>query len=104
VLRALAAGALDRALDVAATLEVRGYATAAPARAPRPLRSRHDLAFAASGAAVLLTGVLAAVLDLTAFTTYPTVAAAGGAGPVLVAGALVALALLPFADRRGIER
>ena len=34
VVRALAAGALDRAVDVAATLELRGYATP-PRRAPR---------------------------------------------------------------------
>ncbi|HYF28724.1 MAG TPA: energy-coupling factor transporter transmembrane component T, partial [Baekduia sp.] len=45
VLRAVATGALDRALDVAATLEVRGYATARRAGARRVVRpwSRHDL-------------------------------------------------------------
>ena len=47
VLRAVTAGALDRAVDVAATLEVRGYGAArgAPARERAPW-SRHDLAFA----------------------------------------------------------
>ena len=50
VLRAVTAGALDRATDVAATLEVRGFASARrPPRMPRPW-SRHDLAFAASAA------------------------------------------------------
>ena len=43
VARAALAGALDRAVDVAAALEVRGYATATrPPRARRPW-SRHDL-------------------------------------------------------------
>ena len=48
ILRAVTTGALDRATDVAATLEVRGFGSARrPARRRRPL-SRHDLAFAAS--------------------------------------------------------
>ena len=46
IVRAVAAGALDRAVDVAATLEVRGYGAArrAPRGGGRPW-SRHDLAF-----------------------------------------------------------
>jgi hypothetical protein len=41
IVRAVATGALDRALDVAATLEVRGYAMpAAAGRASRPPRRR----------------------------------------------------------------
>ena len=50
--RAVTSGALDRAVDVAATLEVRGYGGGAkPARRRRPW-SRHDLAFAASALAL----------------------------------------------------
>ena len=47
LLRAVVGGSLDRAMDVAATLEVRGFASAR--RAPRLSRSwsRHDIAFAA---------------------------------------------------------
>jgi energy-coupling factor transport system permease protein len=89
VLRAVTAGALDRATDVAATLEVRGFAGAArPPRQDRPW-SRHDLAFATSAVALCALA-----------------AAAGPAGwaPGVVAGAAVACALAPFADRRGIER
>lgn len=104
VLRAVTASALDRAVDVAATLEVRGYAGAAGGRpAPRPW-SRHDLAFAASGLAIAALGVLAWRGGLAPFTTYPEIEAGAGAGVVLVAVALLLLALLPFADRRGIER
>jgi energy-coupling factor transport system permease protein len=48
VLRAVVGGALDRALDVAAALEVRGYGGAGrPGRVPRAW-SRHDLGFAAA--------------------------------------------------------
>jgi len=53
LLGAVIGGSLDRALEVAATLEVRGFASAP--RAPRTARpwSRHDLAFAASAVAIL---------------------------------------------------
>ena len=53
--RAVTAGALDRAVDVAATLEVRGYGgSARPARRHRPW-SRHDFEFAA--ATLVLAGL-----------------------------------------------
>jgi energy-coupling factor transport system permease protein len=85
VLRAVTAGALDRATDVAATLEVRGFASGRrPPRLERPW-SRHDVAFAASAVGLCL------------------LALAGGP-PAVVAGAAVACALAPFLDRRGIER
>jgi len=82
IARAVTAGALDRAVDVAATLEVRGYGSTR--RPPRVARrwSRHDLAFAASAAALV----------------------ALGAGPLLLLAALAACVLLPFADRRGVGR
>lgn len=105
VVRAVATGALDRAVDVAATLEVRGYGApvgrAVRARAPW---SRHDLAFAAAALAVVALAGGARALGLAAFEAYPTLEA--GLGPVEagLALALVAVALLPFADRRGIER
>ena len=100
VLRAVTSSALDRAVDVAATLEVRGYAAARGTRpAPRPW-SRHDLAFTASGLAVAALGVLVWRAGLAPFATYPRIAAGDG----WAMAALVPLALLPFLDRRGIER
>ena len=102
VVRAVATGALDRALDVAATLEVRGYAVAGrPARRHTP-RSRHDLA------------LLVAAFALVALTAYILAAGPGydpydgvglpAAGPSLLLGAAVlACALAPMADRRGID-
>jgi energy-coupling factor transport system permease protein len=106
IVRAVATGALDRALDVAATLEVRGYATPGAA-APRRLRepwSRHDLAFAASafGIVALVSG--ARVLGVGAYDAYPFTVVAVGPREWLLAAAFVAVALLPFADRRGIVR
>ena len=103
LLRAMIAGSLDRAMDVAATLEVRGFATAG--RAPRVRRpwSRHDLAFLASALAILGLAVLARLADLASFTAYPEVHAPVGAGTIVVCVAVVAAVLLPFADRRGID-
>ncbi len=100
ILRAVTTGALDRATDVAATLEVRGFGSARrPARRRRPL-SRHDLAFAASTLAIAVLGVAIAAEGWAPFEAFPRIEA----GPALLpALALAACALLPFADRRGIE-
>jgi len=104
VARAVATGALDRAVDVAATLEVRGYGVARRPPRERRARSRHDLALA--GAAVALVALTAVALASGAarFAAYPRLAAPGGAAQLALAGALVACALAPFLDRRGIAR
>jgi energy-coupling factor transport system permease protein len=104
LLGAVLAGSLDRAMDVAATLELRGFA-AAP-RAPRLQRpwSRHDLAFAASALAILALALLARLGGAASFTAYPLVRAAPlGAGLLVLCAALVLAALAPFCDHRGIE-
>lgn len=104
VLRAVTTGALDRATDVAATLEVRGFALASrPGRERRPW-SRHDLAFAASALALAALGAAAALGGWGDFRALPRLGPALGAGPLLLAGALAACVLLPFADRRGVGR
>ncbi|HET7050167.1 MAG TPA: energy-coupling factor transporter transmembrane component T [Solirubrobacteraceae bacterium] len=104
LMRAATSGVLDRALDVAAALEVRGYGR--PGRPPSIRRpwSRHDLAFAASAVAVLVLSVAARVFDLAQFSAYPSLRAPVSAGTIAIALALVACALLPFADRRGVQR
>jgi energy-coupling factor transport system permease protein len=103
VLGAVVAGSLDRAMDVAATLEVRGFA-AAP-RAPRLHRpwSRHDLAFLASAAAALALALLGRLAGLASFTAYPLLRAPLGAGLLALCAALVLVIALPFCDRRGVE-
>jgi energy-coupling factor transport system permease protein len=104
LMRAATSGALDRALDVAAALEVRGYGR--PGRPPRARRpwSRHDVAFAAAAACVLGLSVAARIFDLAQFSAYPALHAPVGTGTVAIALGLVACALLPFADRRGVRR
>jgi energy-coupling factor transport system permease protein len=102
VLHAVTAGALDRATDVAATLEVRGFGVARrPPGMPRPW-SRHDVAFAASAVALLViaVGVLAGAWGT--FEQYPQLSAPLDAPTLVAIVALFACALLPFADRRGI--
>jgi energy-coupling factor transport system permease protein len=103
LLRAVIGGSLDRAIDVAATLEVRGFASAR--RAPRLSRawSRHDLAFLASAVAVLALAILGRVTGAASFDAYPQLHAPIGADTLALCAALLAAALLPFADRRGID-
>ena len=104
LMRAATASVLDRALDVAAALEVRGYGAA---RRPPPGRrpwSRHDLGFSAAAFGVVAVAVLARAADLAPFRAYPSLRMPVGVSTVGVALALLACALLPFADRRGIER
>lgn len=106
IVRAVATGAMDRALDVAATLEVRGYATpAAPGRGRRPPEpwSRHDLAVAVSALALLALCAGARLAGVAGFDAYPRTELALGTAEWVLAGALVLVALAPFAERRGIE-
>jgi energy-coupling factor transport system permease protein len=103
VLRAVTAGALDRATDVAATLEVRGFGSGVrPPRLRRPV-SRHDLAFGASAVALAVLAVAAGLGGWEGFEAYPRTVAPVDAKLVLLAAALAACALAPFLDRRGIE-
>jgi len=104
VLRALTAGALDRSLDVAAALEVRGYGSVRRPPADRRPWSRHDLAFGACALALVAVAVGARLAGAGRFDAYPTIALAAGAPEFALAAAVVALGLAPFAARRGIVR
>jgi energy-coupling factor transport system permease protein len=104
LVRAASSGVLDRALDVAAVLEVRGYGGARrPPRRYRPY-SRHDVSFIAAAAAIVALAVIARAGDVAGFRAYPTLHAGTGAATLAVAGGIVLAALLPFADRRGVKR
>jgi len=103
LLGAVIGGSLDRAMDVAATLEVRGFAGARRApRAPRPF-SRHDIAFTVSAVAILALAVVGRLAGTASFNAYPTVHMPTSAGTLALCVALIAATLLPFCDRRGIE-
>ncbi len=108
LLSAVVGSSLDRAMDVAATLEVRGYASARRpprgSRAPRRALSRHDLAFLASAAATLALALLGRLSGVAEFSAYPRIELALHAGTFALCAALLAAVLLPFCDRRGIER
>jgi energy-coupling factor transport system permease protein len=103
LLGAVIGGSLDRAMDVAATLEVRGFATAR--RAPRLARpwSRHDIAFAVSAVAVIGLALVGRLSGAAAFTAYPEVDMPLSAATLVLTMALIAAVLLPFGDRRGID-
>jgi energy-coupling factor transport system permease protein len=111
LLGAILGGSLDRAMDVAATLEVRGFAAASGAKhgrkrtAGRPRRpwSRHDLAFAASAAAILALALAGRLTGAAAFDAYPLVHMPVSAGTLALCAALIAAMLLPLSDRRGID-
>jgi energy-coupling factor transport system permease protein len=108
LMRATTSGMLDRALDVAAALEVRGYGAArrpgnrtAPSTVRAPL-SRHDLAFGASAASVVAIAALARWVPLAPFSAYPSLHVPAGAEALAAAAALLVCALAPFLDRRGL--
>ena len=111
LLSAVIGGSLDRAMDVAATLEVRGYAAARGRRArgarlaqPRHALSRHDLAFAASAAAILTLALVGRFSGVAAFDSYPRIAMRLDVGTLVLCAALLTAIVLPFCDRRGIDR
>jgi energy-coupling factor transport system permease protein len=122
LLGAVVGGSLDRALDVAATLELRGFAAARPARRSPPYRlsgtptgpsdasrsvrrswSRHDIAFASSAVAVLLLSLLGRFGGAGSFDAYPLVRMPVTVATGMVCAGLMVAVLLPFADRRGID-
>jgi energy-coupling factor transport system permease protein len=117
LISAVVGGSLDRAMDVAATLEVRGFAGPPPPRGnavrrrrrPRGGRSsrrpfsRHDLAFAASAVAVLALATAGRLAGVAAFDAYPRIELTLDPGTLVLCAALLAAVLLPFCDRRGID-
>jgi energy-coupling factor transport system permease protein len=107
VARAAIGSALDRAVDVAAALELRGYSSAGrPARVKRPW-SRHDwrVGIAAAALALLVVGMRA--LGVGEFEPYPSPTMSSGGGDLALALALIAGGALPFAGagaRLGVAR
>ncbi len=110
LLGAVLGGSLDRAMDVAATLELRGYAAVGPGVGHRGgggrLKrswSRHDLAFAAAALAVPALALAGRLTGVVSFNAYPLVQMRLDTGTLVLCAALAAALLLPFCDRRGIE-
>jgi energy-coupling factor transport system permease protein len=94
--RRLLAGSLDRAVDVAATLELRGYSLEAPRVRKRREASRYDRRFYAVGALVLLVAVAGKALGADDFHTYPTISIGVGPATLAVTAIVAASALAPW--------
>jgi energy-coupling factor transport system permease protein len=95
--RALGAGALERSVELAAALEVKGYG-AMRRFAPRPAPwSRHDIAFAVSSAALVAIAVAGRIAGLAAFDAYPLLQIGVAPADLALAGAITSTALAPFA-------
>jgi energy-coupling factor transport system permease protein len=97
LVRRLVAGSLDRAVDVAATLELRGYAHGPPGSARGDRRSRHDGPFVAAGLAIAVVGLAARAAGLGEFDPYPTVSIETGWPTLALAACAPLAAVLPFA-------
>jgi energy-coupling factor transport system permease protein len=95
--RRLLAGSLDRAVDVAATLELRGYGLSAP-RAKRELfRSRYDTRFYATGATVLIAAIVGKILGADEFSAYSTIVIGTSSLTLALAALVAASGLAPHA-------
>jgi energy-coupling factor transport system permease protein len=99
VARAALAGTLDRAVDVAAALEVRGYALSGRPRRRRRPWSRHDLRVAAAAAGVAAAALAAALAGVGRVELYPDLHVATGAPELALCAALPLLAAAPFVGR-----
>ena len=100
VTRAALTGALERAVDVAAALELRGYASGRPPRHSSRPWSRHDFAVAASAFLVAGIAVAGRAAGLADASFDPTVAVHTAPADVALCLALIGAAMLPFAAPR----
>ena len=99
VARAALAGALDRAVDGAAALEVRGYSLGGrTARRARPW-SRHDWRVAGAALSIALAAVVGAVLGVGSVEPYPSLEVETGGTEVVLSAVILLSALSPFAGR-----
>jgi energy-coupling factor transport system permease protein len=107
VARAALASALDRAVDVAAALELRGYGSAKrPARVRRPW-SRHDVRVAVAAGLIVALVVVMRAAGVGEFEPYPSPTLSTGPADLALGLALVAVGALPFAGagaRLGVAR
>ena len=99
VARSALAGALDRSVDLAAALELRGYAMAG-----RPTRrhvrwSRHDMRIAAAGVGIVAVAVAGRIAGVADVETYPELHLELGSAELALAAAIVVIAAAPFAGR-----
>ncbi len=102
--RRLVAGSLDRAVDVAATLELRGYALGPPRSGHGGHRSRHDRKFLAAAGAIAAVAIAGRIAGVGAFDSYPAVDLDAGVSTLLLSVAIPVVAALPFLLGSGRRR
>jgi energy-coupling factor transport system permease protein len=100
VTRAALTGALERSVEVAAALEVRGYAAARPPRRAPRRWSRHDWRVLAGAALVVASAIAARTAGAAWIVHDPTFRIALGAPEVALMAAIVGAGLLPFVGPR----
>ncbi len=96
MVRRLVAGALDRSVDVAATLELRGYGLGVRSRMPRHRRAPGEVSLLLCGLLSLALVVGSAVAGVGSFDAYPRVSVDTDVATLGLAIALIALAAAPF--------
>jgi energy-coupling factor transport system permease protein len=94
--RRVVESSLDRAVDVAATLELRGHSLDVAPRIERR-RSRDDLPLFATAGLIALAATAARAAGAGGFETYPTIELGHGPLTLALCVALIALAAIPFA-------
>jgi energy-coupling factor transport system permease protein len=99
VARAALAGALDRAVDVAAALEVRGYSLGGRTERRDRAWSRHDWRVAAAAGVVACVSVTGAVLGVGTVEPYPSLEIETGTTEVALSALVLLVPLTPFAGR-----
>jgi energy-coupling factor transport system permease protein len=99
VARAALAGALDRAVDVAAALEVRGYSLGGRTERRDRAWSRHDWRVAGAAALLAVISVTGAVLGVGSVEPYPSLQIETGPTEVVVSALVLLIPLTPFAGR-----
>jgi energy-coupling factor transport system permease protein len=96
--RRLLAGSLDRAVDVAATLELRGYGLGVPPARARRARSRFNRRFYLVAVILLAAAIAGKLLGADDFGTYPSIHLAWGAPTVALSALILLAGLAPYAD------
>jgi len=94
--RRLIAGSLDRSVDIAATLELRGYGLPGRARLPRHRREPGEAGLLAAGLLGLALVAIAMIGGIASFDPYPRLAIDLGAVTWLLAAAVPAIAIAPL--------